>query len=158
MEIWKPLRNFPSYDGSTEGRIRNIRTQRIMKPNVNENGYEQICLRRNNRQYNVKVHRVIAETFLGEQSNMDVRHRDGDLLNNRVDNLYWSTRRETVQDAFKRGTRIPRSQIQIRVIETGETFPSIRACARAMDISQSEICQQLKGTRSNVKGYHFEQV
>lgn len=158
MEIWKPLRNFPSYDGSTEGRIKNIRTQRIMKPNVNEKGYEQVCLRRNNYQYNVKVHKVIAETFLGERPGMDVRHYDGDPANNRVDNLYWSTRSETVSDAFDRGTRIPPHQIPIRVIETGEIFPSIRACARALDLRQPDISQCLKGDRRSLKGYHFERV
>ena len=38
MEIWKPLKNFPSYNGSTEGRIMNIRTQRIMRTYTNSKG------------------------------------------------------------------------------------------------------------------------
>lgn len=63
MEIWKPLRNFPSYNGSTEGRIMNVKTQRIMKPFMNGKGYLQVCLRKNNQQYTVKVSKVIAETF-----------------------------------------------------------------------------------------------
>ena len=79
MEIWKPLKNFPSYDGSSEGRIRNIRTQRILKTYINEKGYETVCLRKNGRQYTVKVSKVIAETFLGEHPGMDVRNKNGDL-------------------------------------------------------------------------------
>ena len=59
MEIWKPLKNFPSYDGSSEGRIRNIRTQRILKTYINEKGYETVCLRKNGKQYTVKVSKVI---------------------------------------------------------------------------------------------------
>jgi hypothetical protein len=95
MEIWKPLRNFPSYNGSSEGRIMNIRTQRILKPTVNEKGYYQVCLRKNNVQYSVRVHRILAETFFGENPDMDVRHKDGDRQNNQIDNLEWCTKRET---------------------------------------------------------------
>ena len=96
MEIWKPLRNFPSYNGSSEGRIMNVRTQHILKPTVNEKGYYQVCLRKNNIQYSIRVHRIIAETFLGERREMDIRHRDGNKLNNNIDNLEWCTRRETL--------------------------------------------------------------
>ena len=96
MEIWKPLRNFPSYNGSSEGRIMNIRTQRILKPTINEKGYYQVCLRKNNVQYSVRVHRIIAETFLGEHAGMDVRHKDNNRLNNQVDNLEWCTKRDRV--------------------------------------------------------------
>lgn len=96
MEIWKPLRNFPSYNGSSEGRIMNIRTQRILKPTINEKGYYQVCLRKNNVQHSVRVHRILAETFLGEHPGMDVRHKDGNRLNNQVDNLEWCTKRDRV--------------------------------------------------------------
>lgn len=96
MEIWKPLQNFPSYNGSSEGRIMNVRTQHILKPTVNEKGYEQVCLRKNNKQYSVRVHRIIAETFLGDGIGLDVCHKDDDRLNNCVNNLEWCTRQETV--------------------------------------------------------------
>ena len=65
METWKPLRNFPSYDGSTDGRIMNIKTQRVLKTFTNEYGYKLVCLRKNGKQYTVKVAKVIAETFQG---------------------------------------------------------------------------------------------
>ena len=64
METWKPLKNFPSYNGSSEGRIMNIRTQRIMRTYINSKGYSVVCLRKNNKQYTVRVAKVIAETFL----------------------------------------------------------------------------------------------
>lgn len=156
MEIWKPLRNFPSYNGSSEGRIMNIRTQRILKTYIGEKGYAQVCLRKNNQQYTVKVHKVIAETFLGEHPGMDVRHKDLDRSNNRVDNLEWCTRAETISGAFERGSkRSPRST-RIRVIETGLIFDSVAECARALDCDRSSISKCLAGKVSNVKGWHFE--
>lgn len=158
METWKPLANFPSYNGSTEGRIMNIRTQRILKTFIDNKGYEKVCLRKNNKQYTVNVARVIGETFLGEHPGMDIRHKNNDRSENCVDNLYWSTRQETVRDAFNGGTKIPSRQIPVKVIETGEVYNSIRACARDINCSQTEICKYLVGKRSHVKGYHFEYI
>ena len=158
MEIWKPLKNFPSYNGSTEGRIMNIRTQRILKTFVNSQGYELICLRKNNKQYTVKVGRVIAETFLGEHPGMDVGYKNGDRLQNNISNLEWRTRQETIRDAFDRGTKVPSRQIAVRVIETGVTYSSIRACAKDLGCCQSDISRCLQGKSKQANGYHFERA
>lgn len=158
MEIWKPLKNFPSYNGSSEGRIMNIHTQRILKTFVNRQGYELICLRKNNKQYTVKVGRVIAETFLGEHPGMDIGYKNGDRSQNNISNLEWRTRQETIRDAFDRGTKIPSRQIAIRVIETGNTYSSIRACAKDLDCYQSDISRYLQGKSKQVNGYHFERA
>lgn len=158
MEIWKPLKNFPSYNGSSEGRIMNIKTQRIMKAFINENGYVQVCLRKNNKQYTVRVAQVIADTFLGEHPGMDVTYKNGNRSDVSADNLEWCTRQEVIQRAFERGTKIPSRQIPIRVIETGETYDSIRACARDIGCYQTDICKYLRGDLRHVKGYHFERI
>lgn len=158
MEIWKPLKNFPSYNGSSEGRIMNIKTQRIMKAFINENGYVQVCLRKNNKQYTVRVAQVIADTFLGEHPGMDVTYKNGNRSDVSADNLEWCTRQEVIQRAFERGTKIPSRQIPIRVIETGETYDSIRACARDIGCYQTDICKYLRGDLQHVKGYHFERI
>lgn len=158
MEIWKPLRNFPSYNGSSEGRIMNVRTQRILHPTVCENGLTKVTLQRNNEQYTVKLHRVIAETFLGEHPGMDVRHKDRDRSNNRVDNLEWCTRSELIKDAYARGTKRPYQSIPIRVCETGKTYESIRECAKDLGCDKSSISKQLDGRISHVNKLHFERV
>ena len=145
MEIWKPLRNFPSYNGSTEGRIMNIKTQRILKTFADSRGYIKVCLRKNNRQYTVRVAKVIAETFLGEHPGMDVSYK-------------WCTRSEAARKAFALGTRQPPRRIPIRVLETGKEYDSIRACARDLGCNQTDICRYLSGKRLDVKGYHFEQL
>ena len=158
MEIWKPLKNFPSYNGSTEGRIMNIRTQRILKTFVNSQGYELICLRKNNKQYTVKVGRVIAETFLGEHPGMDVGYKNGNRSQNNISNLEWRTRQETIRAAFESGNKIPSRQIAIRVIETGVAYSSIRACAKDLGCCQSDISRCLQGKSKQANGYHFERA
>lgn len=158
MEIWKPLKNFPSYNGSSEGRIMNIKTQRILKTFVNYKGYVLVCLRKNNRQYTVRVAQVIAETFLGEHPGMDVTYKNGNRSDIDISNLEWCTRQEIIQRSFERGERAPSHQIPIRVIETGETYASIRACARDIGCYQTDICKYLHGELRHVKGYHFERI
>lgn len=158
MEIWKPLKNFPGYNGSTEGRIINVRTHRILRTFINNQGYKVVCLRKNNKQYTVKVGRVIAETFLGEHPGMDVGYKNGDRSQNDISNLEWRTRQETIRNAFDRGTKIPSRQIAVRVIETGNTYDSIRACARDLGCYQSDISRCLRGKSQQVNGYHFERI
>lgn len=158
MEIWKPLRNFPSYDGSTEGRIRNIKTRRIMKTFTDERGYIKVCLRKNNQSYTVKAARVLAETFLGEHPDLDVTYKDLDRSNLRINNLEWCTRSKVIQDAFDRGSKIPVRCTPIRVIETDDIYSSVSECARAVQCDKSDIFKYLAGNRDNVRGYHFERL
>lgn len=158
MEIWKPLRNFPSYNGSSEGRIMNIKTRRILKMYIGEKGYVQVCLRKNNQQHTVKVHKVIAETFLGDYPGLVVRHRDLNRSNNHIDNLEWCTRQEAIRDAFERGGRIPPRGTRIRVIETDDIYDSIAECARRLGCCRSDIFKHLSGKLSHVSGFHFEIV
>jgi hypothetical protein len=108
MEIWKPLRNFPNYNGSSEGRIINSRTQKIQKPTPDEDGCLKVSLYKNRKRYCVKVRRIIAETFLGEHPGMDVRHKDGNQQNVSADNLEWCTRSQLIKDAYDNGSKKPR--------------------------------------------------
>lgn len=102
MEVWKPAHNFPNYCSSSEGEIKNIRTQRIQKPTPNKNGCLKVSLYKDRKRYTAKVHRVIAESFLGEHPGMDVRHKDNDRSNNRPDNLEWCTRSDLIKAAYSK--------------------------------------------------------
>lgn len=156
MEIWKPLRNFPSYNGSSEGRIMNIRTQIILKPQIDPRGRARVTLIKNNSPHTVSIHRVIAETFLGEHPGMDVRHKDLDRSNNRVENLYWSTRQETITSSFERGDRLPNRRTPVYVLETGERYESVASCARAIGTDSGSIFKCMAGSLPHVKGLHFQ--
>lgn len=156
MEIWKPLRNFPSYNGSSEGRIMNVRTQHILKPTVVDKGYAVVGLRKNNKTYCVRVRRVIAETFLGEHPGMDVRNKDGDPSNNSVENLEWVSRSENVKQTYTNGRRKPWRQIRVRVIETGRVYENMKECAIDIGCDPADVRKCLLGERISAKGYHFE--
>lgn len=43
-EIWRPIRDARGYEISTQGRVRNRRTGRILKPSKNASGQDQVVL------------------------------------------------------------------------------------------------------------------
>lgn len=161
MEEWRKIPGYGDrYSASSEGRIRNDKTGRIMKTQLNGNGQEFLTLSYFGKQYQCRVSRLVLRAFYGEPESDDFEaaHLDGNYLNNRLDNLQWMTRRESTNLAFSRGTRVPRSMRAVRVVETGEVYPSIRACARALGIAPEGIRRCFQDKYSQSGGYHFEEV
>ena len=159
MEVWTKVKGLTKYEVSSEGRIRNSKTGRILRTNKNDRGYVQVCLRENNRQFTKSVHRLVADSFYdGDHDSFDVNHIDGNKSNNHISNLEFCTRQENINHAFRTGLKEPSRRIKVRVIETGKVYESIRECGRATGCDQSMICQYLAGALKSVNGYHFEKV
>lgn len=159
MEEWRKSKQFPNYEGSSEGRIRNSKTGRILKTQINERGYERLTLRRDKKQYSTSVHQVIANAFYDiDDTGLEVNHIDGNKLNNRIDNLEYCTRSANTLHALKMNLRKPPNQIGIKVVETGEVYNSVRECARSIGCDPYTIRSRLRGYDRSYKGYHFERV
>lgn len=156
MGNWKQIRGYPNYRVNEEGEIKNHRLDHILKQTMDSGGYMRVTISENGRQYSELVQRLVADTFLGEHPGMIVKHRDGDLTNNRIDNLYWTTRSELIKDAYLEGRKRPHNNKWIRVVETGRIYDSITACARDLGCDKSHIHRYLSGKCDHVKGYHFQ--
>lgn len=94
-EIWKPISGFEGlYEVSNLGRIKSIifKKHKIMKPQKNNCGYLIAHLRKNNRLYQLLVHRIVAKTFIANPDNLpEVNHLDESKTNNAAANLEWCT-------------------------------------------------------------------
>lgn len=90
-EIWKEILGYErTYEVSNFGRVRNIRTGKILKPTNDKDGYLQLVLSKNGTRKTVKVHRLVAYAFLPNPQNLpQINHKDEDKTNNKVDNLEW---------------------------------------------------------------------
>ena len=87
------------YFASPRGNIYN-RHGDLMVGAVDHCGYRCVILNRKNH----NVHRVIAKTFIENPNNLPcVNHKDGNKLNNKVDNLEWCTHSENVKHAYCNG-------------------------------------------------------
>ena len=98
--------SYEKFEASTDGHLRNVNTGTVYKEHVNKNGYCQVAVSLGNRK-NVKVfkiHKAIAETFIPNPDDKpEVNHKDGNKLNNCVDNLEWMTGAENTRHAYQTG-------------------------------------------------------
>jgi hypothetical protein len=97
MEIWRPIEGH-NYEISNHGNVRHIDTKRIKTFELHDNKYLRVKL--NKRNY--KVHRLIGLYFISNPDNKpEINHKDGNKLNNHVDNLEWVTPLENTKHALE---------------------------------------------------------
>ena len=154
-EIWKVVEDFPNYEVSDLGRVRNAITKHIRSFTYN-NGYPQVDLYPGKQTRT--VHTLVAEAFLGKHPGLFVNHKNGNKQDNRLTNLEWVTPGENLKHAYDHNLRKPPLEKTVRIKETGETFESITKCAEAIDGDWRNVSACLNGKRPTHRGLHFEFV
>ena len=106
MEIYKDILGFNNYQVSNIGNIKNKTAGKILKPQLSTNGHYIITLFNEEivKGKSFQIHQLVAKAFL-EMPNECVNHKDGNKLNNRVDNLEWVTFSQNLKHAHKTGLR-----------------------------------------------------
>ena len=94
-EIWKDIIGFEGiYEISNLGRIRRIKTGRILSTRRSDGWYITVTLYKDKKRYGKSLHRLVAETFVPNPYNLpEVNHIDEDKINNRADNLEFCDRK-----------------------------------------------------------------
>lgn len=161
-ECWKLIEDYPNYEVSNLGNVRNRVTGKIKKPSLSV-GYHQVMLYKNNQYKFFKVHRLVANAFIPNPKNKrTVNHINGIKTDNYVSNLEWATDSENISHAYDTRLRFVTekqggAKKPIRCIETGEIFSSQASAARYFECDPTGIRQSIhKGCRC--KGYRFELV
>jgi hypothetical protein len=76
---------------------------KLLTPNI-LGGYKGYRLQINGKQKRESLHRLLAFQFVkGFREGLQVNHRDGNKLNNVIDNLEWVTAKQNVRHAHKTG-------------------------------------------------------
>lgn len=109
VEVWKNIREYEDhYQVSNLGRVKRIKKGRgtsigkILRQINCSVRYPYVGLTSGNKQKTFRVHRLVAETFLGlPQKGQEVNHKDGNPQNNIIENLEWVTRSENAQHKCK---------------------------------------------------------
>ena len=94
MEEWKSIAEFPNYEISSLGNVKNIITEKVLKNSI-KGGYYYIGLTNENCKKSFLVHRLVALAFIENPENkLEVNHKDKNKLNISFCNLEWMSRLE----------------------------------------------------------------
>lgn len=105
-EIWKDFQG--SYQVSNFGNIWANRTNKLISPFTDKDGYLRFRATSNGKRKHWFVHRAVAVAFLPNPDFKPcVNHDDGNKQNNRLDNLSWVTHSENMKHAFETGLMKP---------------------------------------------------
>lgn len=103
IESWKVCTAHPDYEISDRGRIRH--GSKIMKMYVPANGYLATSLPYKGKRRPFYIHQLVMSAFVGEPpSGIEIRHIDGNKLNNKLENLAYCTHTENMADKNIHGT------------------------------------------------------
>lgn len=118
METWKDIPGFEGkYLVSNMGRVKSLKRdvyfvrygekiqrftpEKILKPNIDKDGYCIYRLYLNGVGIYCKGHRLVALSFLGK-SDLTVNHINGNAQDNRLENLEYLTISDNAKDAYRR--------------------------------------------------------
>lgn len=98
-EVWVPVRDFPKYEVSNWGNVRNVKTGTVLQPGVKKHGYKVVSLSKPGVIASATVHRLVATHFIpNPESKPKLDHIDNDRTNNHVSNLRWATNTENCRN------------------------------------------------------------
>lgn len=158
---WKTIKQNENYSINEKGEVKNNISGKLLKPFINKrSGYKIIDLWKNNKCKKIAIHRLIAETFIPNPLNKPtVDHKDGNRLNNSIDNLRWATYQE--QNSRFNTIGVRSEKILVTNINGDKLeFNRITDVANFFKCNISNISQMIKkgtyGKRGKTRYYKFE--
>lgn len=178
MEIWKETIGFENlYKISSTGKVKSLgngkstnplhNESKLIKTNISTRGYEKIKLFKDGKRYYFNVHRLVADNFLLEKNGKkEVNHKDGNKLNNEVNNLEWVSASENQKHAYEIGLQVARkgsNNIQSKQIkqltldgQLVRIFGSINEIKRELGFNTFGIIKCCKKEKKYNTAYKFK--
>ena len=156
FDIWMTLDEWPNYDVSNLGNVRRnchgkgkAEAGRMLKPDTNRDGYEQVRLQNATKSSNVTVHRLVCTAFHGPcPEKHQVAHLDNVRNNNYASNLKWVTSKENCSHRVAAGTNpaggrngsaILTEEEALHILKTKQTWRPVQAVADHYGVSIQTI-------------------
>jgi len=102
-ELWRNIDGYKEmYQVSSLGNVRSYKYgyPKILSSRIHKNGYRYINLSLNGNIKSVNIHRLVAKSFIKNNDKLEfVNHKDGNKLNNYVENLEWCSRKYNSEHA-----------------------------------------------------------
>lgn len=185
MEIWKDIKGLEGkYQVSDLGTVKvlaftGIRkdcrkyhvVEKIKKQSIFNNGYYGFGT--NRAHGTVLLHRALAEAFIPNPENKRcVNHKDGNKLNNSLDNLEWATHGENNQHAYDTGLKKASERVKensreliktngkdcskiVLNVLTGIFYDSIKQAAESIGMNHNTLQCKLLGRTKNLTPFIY---
>ena len=113
--MWKQINRLPvGYEVNEMAEVRNGAGKIIKYRCENSCGYQRVGVRVKQKLIRLLLHRVVADAFLpNPEGKRCVNHKDGDKMNNTVENLEWVTDSENQLHAIATGLCVPNTKPMI---------------------------------------------
>lgn len=111
------------YEITKDGKIISLKhnKKREIKGYIDKYGYRRVLIYEKGKRKKYFVHRLVAEKYIPNLNNLpQVNHKDGNKLNNCVDNLEWVTPKENIRHAIKNGFRKSNNSTVLNVNQVKE--------------------------------------
>lgn len=90
------------YDINELGEIYSHKTNKILTGTIYNTGYKMVRLTIEGKKKGYAIHRLVAQTFIPNPDNLPVvNHKDGNKLNNHMNNLEWVSQSKNRQHAIQ---------------------------------------------------------
>lgn len=172
--MYKDIKGFKGlYKISDDGKVFSVKRNKILKPKINKDGYLEVCLFNgyDNSRYYKRIHRLVAETFLEKNNDLNVvNHLDCNKLNNNVNNLEWTTISGNTKHCYINNEKFKRQVLNnsLKGIETNkkkikvfqdnnylDTYDSITIASQELNINIKTIYNSIYKGMKNRNGYSF---
>ena len=161
MEVWKDIKDYEGYyQISSEGNIRNIKTQQILKGDTNNLGYRRVTLYTPIRK-RFFIHRLVALHFCeGYSEELVVNHKDGNKQNNNYLNLEWVTRSENDLHAYNMNLRQPHPRTfkhriisyNLKTNEIIKIYENTQECCDDLKVARTNVYNCCNGKQKSCRG------
>ena len=144
---------------------KTFKSGRIIKLSkwIDNVGYYMVAFKVDGKKYYKRIHRIIAETLIPNPNNLpQVNHKDGNKLNNSIENLEWCNNQYNTQEGYDKKLYKSTKECPIRAIRKTDgqifNFNSIRKCATELKLNRKTITSILKGVKDSNYEYDFEYI
>ena len=173
VEIWKYISGYQGYQVSNTGKVKSLERkvkhrngymtvrEKILKPIKNKGGYLYVILSNKGKHKNMKIHRLVCNAFLQNDSlfNTDINHKDENTSNNNVENLEYCDRKYNCNYGNHNiKNKLAQHNKPILCVELNKVFYSSRDAEKETSVKRQNIiscCNKKYGFKTAGR-FHWE--
>lgn len=153
-EIWKFIDNNHKYMVSNLGKVKNAKTDYVLKARPNKTGYLRVPLFMEGKHKDLFVHKLVAIAFLkndNREAKTQVNHINCNKLDNTVSNLEWCTPSYNTKHAFIMNRKSNKGENNPRVKLSYSQVLEIKNLLKSKSLKQGQIAKLYNVSRSTIQ-------